>query len=48
MFFRISHLHDRPTEGAMQACHHVHAAGLMPNDMNRFLHSNAREVLFVI
>ena len=32
----------------MRVCHQVHAAGKLPNGMNRFMHSNAQEVLFVI
>ena len=31
----------------MLACHRVHAAGKLPNGMDRFLHSNSQEVLFV-
>ena len=48
MFFRISHLHNMLQEARVAVCHPVHAAGTLPNDMNRFLHSNSREVLFVI
>jgi hypothetical protein len=28
-------------------CHQVHAAGSLPNNMNRFLLSNMQKVLFV-
>jgi hypothetical protein len=48
MLFRISHPQDRPAEGALLVWHPVHAAGTLPNGMNRFLQSNAQEVLFVI
>ena len=48
MFFRISHMHNSRQEESVDVCHRVHAAGTQPNDMNRFLHSNSQEVLFVI
>ncbi len=48
MLFEISHLHNRPAEGAWLVCLPVHAAGKLPNGMNRFLQSNAQEALFVI
>ena len=48
MLFRTSHLHNTLQEERVEVRHPVHAAGLLPNDMNRFLHSNSQEVLFVI
>ncbi len=48
MFLRISHLHDSLIEEGLEVCHRVHSAGILPNGMNRFLHSNSQEVLFVI
>jgi hypothetical protein len=48
MFFRIPHMHNSLQEARVDVCHRVHAAGTLPNDMNRFLHSNSQEVLFVI
>jgi hypothetical protein len=47
MIFRISHQHYPHKEAGMVMCHCVHDAGLMPNAMDRFLHSNKQEVLFV-
>ena len=38
---------ERLDQDAGGRCHPVHAAGIRPNGMNRFLHSNAQEVLFV-
>ena len=34
-------------EGVLDGCHHVHAAGQLPNSMNRFLRSYLQKVLFV-
>jgi hypothetical protein len=48
MFFRTSQLHNALQEARVEVCHRVHAAGLLPNGMHRFLQSNAQEVLFVI
>jgi hypothetical protein len=48
MFFRTSHLHNALQEERVGVRYRVHAAGTLPNDMNRFLHSNSQEVLFVI
>jgi hypothetical protein len=48
MLFTISHMHNLLQEAGADVCHRVHAAGTLPNDMNRFLHSNSQEVLFVI
>ena len=55
MHFRISQaltvstegsLWRLPKAGSLRLCHRVHAAGDLPNDMNRFLLSNTQEVLF--
>jgi hypothetical protein len=48
MFDRTSHLHNAFREKRVEVHHPVHAAGILPNDMNRFLQSNAQKVLFVI
>ena len=47
MFIRISHLALNHAQRGGRMCHQVHAAGLVPNGMNRFLFSNMQEVLFV-
>ncbi len=43
----ISPIHQHPKRGVMGGCHPVHAAGNLPNPMDRFLLSNMHEVLFV-
>jgi len=48
MFFRILQSQDSPMKGTLRLHHRVHVAGVLPNDMNRFLLSNTQEVLFVI
>jgi hypothetical protein len=47
MIFRISHQPYLLKEAGRVMCHCVHDAGFMPNAMDRFLHSNKQEVLFV-
>ncbi len=43
----ISSDQQRRTDGALGGCYQVHAAGKLPNNMNRFLHPNLQKVLFV-
>ena len=43
----ISRTDDRTAECEAVPCHRVHAAGIEPNGMNRFVQPNTHEVLFV-
>ena len=43
---RISQ-NDQALAASIGLCHQVHAAGLLPNNMNRFLLTNVQKVLFV-
>jgi hypothetical protein len=47
MFSRISSIPSLATSALLDGCSRVHAAGIDPNTMNRFLLSNLQEVLFV-
>lgn len=47
MILKISHGPQALPLGLLGLCHPIHAAGTSPNSMNRFLHSNPQEVLFV-
>ncbi len=47
MISRISQTVDCPKEVENVLCTRVHGAGIEPNIMNRFMHSNSHEVLFV-
>ena len=44
--FKISQ-NDKALVALAGLCHQVHAAGTLPNTMNRFLLTNMQEVLFV-
>jgi hypothetical protein len=43
----ISRTVDRAIERGGVSCYQIHAAGIRPNSMNRFMQSNTHEVLFV-
>jgi hypothetical protein len=47
MFIRILPLQPVVAVRGLQRLHRIHAAGVDPNTMNRFLLSNLQEVLFV-
>ncbi len=47
MIPRIAHGVNGPAEGWNSVRTPVHGAGHKPNTMNRFMHSNSHEVLFV-
>jgi hypothetical protein len=47
MIFNISHTQNHPIEIGLGVWHRVHVAGIVPNNMHRFLLSNPQEVLFV-
>ncbi len=47
MTTRISQTVAAPTKEQDRLCTRVHGAGIEPNIMNRFMHSNSHEVLFV-
>jgi hypothetical protein len=44
---RISQTVASPEDGVNSLFSRVYGAGLDPNTMNRFMHSNSHEVLFV-
>jgi hypothetical protein len=48
MASRITQAADRTPECGGGLCNRVHGAGIRPNIMNRFMHPNTHEVLFVI
>ena len=48
MAYPISQTADFAEEQGVVLCNRVHGAGNRPNTMNRFVHSNTHEVLFVI
>jgi hypothetical protein len=47
MILKISHDQHHLIEGGLGMWHRVHVAGIVPNNMHRFLLSNPQEVLFV-
>jgi hypothetical protein len=47
MILKISHDFTHLFQDADGVWHQIHAAGIDPNSMSRFLHSNSQEVLFV-
>ena len=47
MILKISQIQQALYRGLLDLWHPIHAAGTRPNSMNRFLHSNSQEVLFV-
>ncbi len=44
---RMMQIDDCAAERNGSLCPRVHGAGIKPNTMNRFMHSNSHEVLFV-
>ncbi len=44
---RMMQIADCPKEDKSSLYPRVHGAGIKPNIMNRFMHSNSHEVLFV-
>ncbi len=47
MTSRMTRIANGPKEGQGSLRTRVHGAGIKPNPMNRFMHSNSHEVLFV-